>query len=370
MNLGQFKQTLEPYKNIGPSIGWFCTYMPEEILHAAGFNTYGIRKSSGCEDDDVYLSRGLCSFVHSIFGGALEGKYDYMDGVIIPHCCECMRRLYDGWIEMNASVKPQFAYQFSVPTVNTNLSVEHFSKTLNQFKEDIEKQFNKHISDESLILSIKVYNKTRQLLNRLYELRKRENPSVSGFQVQEILDICMSTPKEKFNEYFEPYLQELEMRETGVFNDFRYRVLLYGGMYNPSIVKYIEGDGTGGIVVCEDACQGYRYFDTEINMEADTEPMTAISRRYLGKMPCARMAGSHGERTPDIVVKLVREFRADAVIYFATKRCDNLFWEYQFIKDALEKENIPIKKIEGDISGDIPQREIRSFIELLDFIEA
>jgi len=69
-------------------------------------------------------------------------------------------------------------------------------------------------------------------------------------------------------------------------------------------------------------------------------------------------------------VKLVREFRADAVIYFATKRCDNLFWEYQFIKDALEKENIPIKKIEGDISGDIPQREIRSFIELLDFIEA
>jgi hypothetical protein len=40
------------------------------------------------------------------------------------------------------------------------------------------------------------------------------------------------------------------------------------------------------------------------------------------------------------------------------------------MKDAMEKENIPIKKIEGDISGDIPQREIRSFIELLDFIEA
>jgi len=41
-----------------------------------------------------------------------------------------MRRLYDGWVEMNASVKPQFAYQFSVPTVNTNLSVEYFSKNL------------------------------------------------------------------------------------------------------------------------------------------------------------------------------------------------------------------------------------------------
>jgi len=54
-------------------------------------------------------------------------------------------------------------------------------------------------------------------------------------------------------------------------------------MYNPSIVKYIEGDGTGGIVICEDACHGYRYFDTEINMEADTEPMTAISRRYLAR---------------------------------------------------------------------------------------
>jgi benzoyl-CoA reductase/2-hydroxyglutaryl-CoA dehydratase subunit BcrC/BadD/HgdB len=371
MSYNQFKQALQPYQNTGPAIGWFCSYTPEEILHAAGFHTYGIKKSSGCEDDDVYLGRSLCSYVHSIFGGALEGRYAYLDGVILPHCCECMRRLYDGWVEWNANVKPRFAYQFSVPTVYTDLSVEYFSRTLRKFREDLERQFGHKIPDEALVHSIHVYNKTRSLLNRLYELRKREKPPVSGTQVLDILDLCLSTPKERFNEHFEPFLEELEATDKGVFDDFRYRILLYGGIYNPAIVRYIEGDGVGGIVTCEDACLGYRYLDSTVDLEADPDPFTALSRRYLGKMPCARMAGDReGERMPADLVRLVREFRADGVIYFATKRCDNLFWEYQFVKDALEAEKIPLKKIEGDIAGDIPQREIRSFIELLDYIEA
>lgn len=101
---------------------------------------------------------------------------------------------------------------------------------------------------------------------------------------------------------------------------------MYGGIYNPAIVKYIEQNGTGGIVTCEDACQGYRYFDTNVDLASDADPIAALSRRYLRKMPCVRMAGiGHGERMPDDLVKLVRKFKVDTVIYYATGRCDNLF---------------------------------------------
>jgi benzoyl-CoA reductase subunit C len=368
MDLEKFKQSIEKYKCEGPSMGWFCTYTPEEIIHAAGYTPLGIRVSSGYEDDDVHIGRNMCSFIHSIFGAALSNEYEYMDGVIIPHCCECMRRLYDGWVEWNDSVKPKFVYQIDVPNVNTHISVDYFVTVLRAFIGALEKKSGRTITDDSLIMSIHVFNKTRDLLRRLYELRKKDNPPISGEDVAEILDLCMTVPKEKFNVKFEPFLEELEKTSKPAFDDYRNRIVIYGGMFNPEIIKFAEREGTGGIVVCEDACNGVRYFDTNVNLTMDSDPVKAIARRYLSKMPCARMAGRrHGDRMPEDLLKIIKDYKADGVIYYITKRCENLYWEFPFIKEALDKHNIPLKRIEGDISGDIRTREIKSFIELLDF---
>jgi benzoyl-CoA reductase subunit C len=368
MNYENFKNGMEKQKNARHSIGWFCTYTPEEIIHAAGFTPIGIRVSSGFEDDDVHLGRNMCSFVHSIFGAALSGELEYLDGVIIPHCCECMRRLYDGWNEWNDSVTPKFAYQLDVPNVNTQISVEYFSSGLRRFIEVMEEKSGRKITDEALLNSINVFNTTRDLLRRLYELRKKDNPPVSGEQVLEILDLCMTVPREIFNAEFEPYLADLELNGKPVFHDYRNRILVYGGMFNPEIIKYVEREGTGGIVVCEDACNGARYFDVNVDTSMDGDPVKALGRRYLNKMPCPRMAGRrHGDKMPSDLLKMVKDYRADGVVYYITKRCENLYWEFPFIKDVLDEHKIPLKRLEGDISGDIRTREIKSFIELLDF---
>lgn len=368
MDFKEFKETMEGYKKTGPAIGWFCSYTPEEVLHAAGYNTYGIRSSSGHEDDDVHLGRNLCSYVHSIFGGALNGEYDYLDGVVIAHGCECMRRLYDGWISMDGNVRPKFAFQLDIPHVNTQLSVDYFKNVLQDYITHIEKHSKKQITKDSLINSVKVYNKTRSLLKRLYDLRKRNNPPVSGAQVMKILDICLSTPKEKFNEVFEKYLTTMEEKKGGLFSDYRTRIMIYGGMFNPDLISFVESSETQGVVVCEDACNGIRYFEREVDLDVDEDPVKAISRRYLNRMPCPRIAGRRtGEKMPENLLNLVKEYNAEGVIYYVTKRCENLYWEFPFIKKTLDEHNIPLKRLEGDISGDVRKREIKSFIELIEF---
>ncbi|MBN2160235.1 MAG: 2-hydroxyacyl-CoA dehydratase [Spirochaetes bacterium] len=368
MDYSTLKQSLEQLRKKGPSIGWFCTYTPEEIIHAAGYTPVGIRVSSGFEDDDVHLGRNMCSFVHSIFGAALNGEYEYLDGVIIPHCCECMRRLYDGWELLNDSVKPRFAYQLDVPDANTQISVEYFTTVLRRFMNAMEDKSQMKITDETLMQSIDIYNETRSLLRRLYDLRKRDNPPVTGEQVLEILDLCMTVPKEDFNREFGAWLAGIEAGSEPAFHDYRSKIAIYGGMFNPEIIKYVEKDGTGGIVVCEDACNGIRYFESAVDLTRDEDPVKALARRYLSKMPCPRMAGRrYGDRMPEDLLKLVQEFRAEGVVYYITKRCENLYWEFPFIKETLDKHNIPLKRLEGDISGDIRTREIKSFIELLDF---
>jgi benzoyl-CoA reductase subunit C len=368
MNYDQFTHSMEKHRSAGPSIGWFCTYTPEEIIHAAGYTPVGIRLSSGFEDDDVHLGRNMCSFVHSIFGAALNDDLAHLDGVIIPHCCECMRRLYDGWNQWNDSVKPAFAYQLDVPDANTQISLDYFTSVLRRFIRIMEAKSGKKITDESLVKSIQVFNTTRRLLRRLYELRKKNDPPVTGEQVLGILETCMSVPKEIFNAEFETYLSDLENNGKPAFTDYRNRILVYGGMFNPEVIKYVEKDGTGGVVVCEDACNGLRYFDVDVDLSDAVDPVRALGRRYLDKMPCPRMAGRrNGERMPEDLLKLVREYRADGVVYYITKRCENLYWEFPFIKEVLDAHNIPLKRLEGDIAGDIRTREIKSFIELLDF---
>lgn len=367
MMFEDFKQKMKQSDNPGSPFGWLCTYTPEEILHAAGFTPVGIRKSSGCEDEDVYLGRNMCSYVHSVFGGALSGKYSGMEGVVIAHGCECLRRLYDGWKEWNSMLNPSFAYQLNVPVTCNDLSIDYFADNLRSFIKTLEEKFSVSITGEKLLASIKVYDKTRSLLNRLASLREKNNPPVSGLQVAEILDIYMNQSKESFNAGFEPLLLEMEKSESGVFNTPRSRIMVYGGIHNPDLIRYIEREDTGGIVVCEDTCSGLRYYNMPPDTGKNEDPVHSLSRRYLSKMPCPRMSGAIEDRITSDLLELIKRYRVEGVIYYITKYCENHYWEYPFIKELLEKNNIPLKRIEGDVAGDIPEREIKSFIELINF---
>jgi benzoyl-CoA reductase/2-hydroxyglutaryl-CoA dehydratase subunit BcrC/BadD/HgdB len=365
MNLEQFKHKMKQIKPPGPVFGWICTYTPEEVLHAAGFTPVGIRRSSGNEAEDVYLGRNMCSYVHSIFGGALSGKYSGMKGIVMAHGCECLRRLYDGWGEWNSMVTPRFAYQLNVPVTCSALSIDYFADNLRSFIKALEENFSVSISDEKLLASIKVYDKTRSLLARLSSLRERDNPPVSGQQATEILDICMNCDRESFNTEFEPVLEELEKSSSGIFSAGRSRIMILGGIYNPDIARCIEKEETGGIVVCEDTCSGLRYHALPPAQETGVDPVLELSRRYLSKSPCPRMSGGIEQMIESDLLELIKKYRVDGVIYYITKYCENHYWEYPFIREILEKNKTPLKRIEGEIAGDIPEREIRSFIELI-----
>jgi len=366
MNFDQFKQNMRELQTPEPVFGWLCTYTPEEILHAAGFTPVGIRRSSGCEAEDVYLGRNMCSFVHSIFGGALNGKYSGMKGIVTAHGCECLRRLYDGWKEWNSMLKPEFAYQLNVPVTCNDLSVDYFAHNLRSFIKVLEDTFSVSVTDEKLHASIKLFDKTRSLLARLSSLRERDNPPVSGQQAAEILDICMNSDRESFNAQFEPLLAELEKSSAGIFSSGRSRIMIFGGIFNPDIARCIEKEETGGIVVCEGTCSGLRYHDLP-DSGYNEDPVLMLSRRYLSKSPCPRMSGEIADKISPDLTGLTKKYRVEGVIYYITKYCENHYWEYPFIRDTLEQNRIPLKRIEGEIAGDIPEREIKSFIELINF---
>ncbi len=358
----EFKTTIQPIPAGKPTLGWFCTYTPVEILYAAGFETYGIRKSSGAETEDVYLGRPLCPYIHSIFGGALASRYSMLEGVVIAHSCECLRRLYDGWRQLGSQVTPAFCHLLDVPTVNTPSAVDYFEKNLQQLVKTLERQFDRKVTDEALHEAITLFNHTRSLLQRLYELRKHDHPPVTGSQVMEILDMAMTTDKKEFNRRFEPFLTRLENQESSdATRSRKQRLMVFGSVFNPEIIKFLEQDDIGGIVVCEDACNGMRFFDTVV--EPTGNPLKSLSSGYLGKAPCPRMAGELGV---DYLLDLISQYRIDGLIYYIPKYCENLYLEFPYVSEKLDDLGVPYKRLEGEISGDLNKIELKSFIEMIE----
>ncbi len=103
-------------KNDGKKImGYFCSYVPEEIIHAAGFIPYRMRaiENSGTTLADTYFAPTVCSFTRQCFDKALNGDFDFLDGLIFMNGCDHNRRLYDNW--RYAEIKPDFLHMLSVP---------------------------------------------------------------------------------------------------------------------------------------------------------------------------------------------------------------------------------------------------------------
>ncbi|MDI6795643.1 MAG: 2-hydroxyacyl-CoA dehydratase family protein, partial [Desulfatibacillaceae bacterium] len=82
-----------------PVMGYFCSYVPEEILHAAGFVPYRMRAvgSTGTARGDTYFTAINCSFVRRCFDQILSGEYDFLAGAIVQNGCDHSRRIYDNW---------------------------------------------------------------------------------------------------------------------------------------------------------------------------------------------------------------------------------------------------------------------------------
>ncbi|OHD64872.1 MAG: hypothetical protein A2176_06075 [Spirochaetes bacterium RBG_13_51_14] len=336
-------------------IGWFCSYTPIELIEAAGCEPYGIREDSGCGHEDVYLGDSMCSYVRSCFGGALTGSYDFLQGVVITHSCECMRRLYDGWRFKQDEIGPECLYFIDVPRVCNERSVAFFARQLERFKHDLEMRYGP-ISEKALAESIGMYNRTRELFNRAQEMRKSDNPPMSGVEVRRLVRESVTLPRVEFNAKLEAFLDERE----GTGGHAGPRIMIYGGPGNPALPEVIEA--AGGVVVYENMCNGLRQTDTLVDFDED--PLMALSRRYLSKIPCARMLGSHAEHGLEQIARTVDEYRIDGIVYHSIKFCSSMQSHAAIIKNELET-GVPVKVIEGDIGSEINERELHSFMRNL-----
>ena len=127
-------------------IGYLCCYTPAEIMTALDIVPYRIQGGVGrpLKHADQYLETIMCPYVRSCFDLAMSGEYDFLSGVVIPHTCDAMHRIYDIW---KYYIKPDYWRYLDVPHMTYPSSFELFKFQIGLLKETIEDFGKVRISD-------------------------------------------------------------------------------------------------------------------------------------------------------------------------------------------------------------------------------
>ncbi len=345
-----------------PVIGYPCTYVPEEIIHALGglpFRLRGVGISS-LSIGDTYFGPVICSFPKCVLQLAGEGQYAFLDGVIMSNGCDSMRRLDECWRKADDDIpgtSPGFFHYFGVPHKDTTYSRDWFAEEIRGLIEALEGHFGLTLTKEALGESIRLYNEGRMLLRRLDALRAREKAPLSGEEALSVIIAGSSLPREEYNRLLTELLVEMEAAPDGI--DGRKRLLLVGSINDDlDFVRVIEE--CGALVAADTLCFGARAYRDLV--PADGDPIEALAGRYLSHAYCPRMFGHYRERLA-LLMDTVREFRIDGVILQNIRFCDLHGSENGIFQRDLEREGIPCLRMEREYGPLVESGRIRMRVD-------
>ena len=323
-------------------IGHLCSYTPEEIIHAAGFHPLRLFSSkSDIVLAENHLQAYCCSLVRGVLEDSLSGRLDFLDGTVFPHTCDSIQRLSDIW-RMNK--KYSFFADVVLPVkLNTKSSKTYMVDVLTKFKKEIETATGIKITNEDLYASIKTFNVIRKNLSKIYELQSKKPGIIKGSDLYALVKGSMIMDRDEVASLLPVIAAKFKKMKAPEKQGKR--IIISGSICDsPDIYTAIEE--AGGIVVGDDLCTGQRWFEGEVDAK-NKNPVNAIADRLMTRITCpAKHAGTvaRGEH----IVSLAKKNKADGVIFMLLKFCDPHAFDYPYLKEFLEKQNIKTILIEID----------------------
>lgn len=345
-----------------PVIGYICCFAPPEIISAAGAIPYRITGKPGEDTSpaDAYTEPYGCTYVRNILARAVEGKYDFLNGLVISHSCDMVQRLYGIWTYYHPL---PYSYLFNVPHQITPWAQRFYKRELGFFRESLENFTGRNLPDHKLRDEIILYNMNRDLVRRLLKLREEKPPRLEGSEFLELLLAGGTLPSDNFNRL----LLEKEAYFTARKSEIGHkpRIMIWGSiMDDPALFEIIEE--AGGTVVADDTCIGFRVWEKDIPETAD--PYEGLTEHYFVNFQCPRTDRGPGIKRFDYILERAREYDVDGIVSYCISFCDPHKFDYPDLRDYLKKVGLPMLLIDDNYSFE-PKEAIKTrlqaFLEML-----
>ena len=335
-------------------LGYFCTYVPEEILYAA--DILPVRILGSHEPPTVtepYIFAMFCHLSRDSLAQGLKGRFDYLDGIAEGQSCLHLRQTFNAW---RLHIPIDYAYYIHVPHgVQTPHAIPYFTQELIKFKHSLEEWVGRKITNNDLDKGIRTMNRNRKLMREIYEYRKLDNPKITGLEAMEMVLSSQMVDKEEHSRFLEHLLQQLPSRSLD--RDPGVRLMIIGSEDDDRVfMRNVEN--LGATFVVDEHCTGSRYFWSNVNSSEDR--MEAIAERYVGRVPCPSKDWPEFTRIRQVVY-LAQEFKVQGALVIQNKFCDPHGIEIPPLKEALQSVGVPTYPLEFDVT--VPWGQFRTRVE-------
>lgn len=348
----------------GKVMGYTCSFVPGELVVAAGMMPFRIRatgSTSGGLGDDYFNAANICSMIRYTFGKVLTGEYDFIDGAIIGGGCDANRHILDNW--KRSPKKIDFLETIFFPHASGEVMSAYFQDELADIRIKLQSHFGAVITDEKLHDAIKLCNEIRDLQNELYDLRKSDNPPITGAETVSVMVAGTSMPKAEYRDDLKKLIAELNEAKIP---DKKYmaRLMIVGPGYDEtSMCDVVEG--LGGLVVADLTCFGGKMIFGSVN-EAEADPLKAIADYQVITRPLCPKNLNAQQLINRVVLDKVRDLKINGVIGQNFLCCDMWGGSLYILNKVLKEAGIPMLRIEREYSADSTgqlKTRVQAFIE-------
>jgi benzoyl-CoA reductase subunit C len=349
--------------------GYMCTHVPEEILYAAGITPVRILSSHVSQAmTRSYLHETYCSFSHDCAYQGLQHNYDFLDLIVTSSSCIHMAEAFNVWVRFAGFQEKSILIPYP-HIIQTKPACGFMVESFGEFKQFIEKFTKKSITDDDLERAIRVYNHNRRLLKQLWEFLRRDNPPITGPEVETATLACQLMDKQECNQMLEQLIQRLEAGSgkapPGV------RLMVTGGACDDlRIFDLMEHLNYSTNLIFIDSCTAARYFWFEVP-EDRPDKLEAIAEGYIGRIPCPakdNVPGTGEKKRLRFIQQFIEDFKPDGIVFLYQRFCSPQPHDILALKPILDKLGIPSIELELDTTVPLTQfgTQLEALVEIIE----
>lgn len=344
----------------GRSWGYTCLFAPEELLEAAGLQPVRLFAAAhGLHRADRCLTSNCCEFARNLLECFLEGRFDFLAGVLVPHSCDPLQVAMD----VARSERDRGFFFFHMPTQLGAAAAPLLVAELERLRAYLRERLGCALDDAALEAACDAADRHDALLRELYALR-RERPGVmSGSDATALALAALFMPRAEHARWLEIVLAELRARPYTPPRRFKRRIIL-SGFVNGSLPFVEMLERGGAIVVDDDLCEGARRLGPAVAPSAP--PLERIAARLLGRF-CPVKRGGAAERAAALGERY-RAAGADGLVLAHFPFCDPQLLDHAANQRRFAESGMNVLQLEvviGDRNFGQLQTRLEAFLERL-----
>lgn len=347
-------------------VGSFPMNFPGELAHAADTLPMILQES----EDPITVGHGLlfpfyCGYTRSMVDQAVRGDFEVLDAIMFGDHCVQLLGAADA-IRMQLTGTRVIFFQLISSMCDPwtqGRSEESFAK----LRAELEDFVGAPVGSESLQASIRLFNKNRGMIRRLYDMRKKGTAPLGSVEMQHVVKSSMVMDKAEHTELLEQLVEHYA--NAAPLPARTVRLHLSGHFCQapkPEVLEMIEDCGV--TVVGDDLYHGFRYVSTDVPEQGD--PIAGLARWYMDRntgVPCPTRVQNNVDWDA-YLLNAMRDEKADGMIVLMAKFCEPHMYYYPEVKEAFEKAGVPHLLIETEhesMALESLKTRVETFVEIV-----